>query len=57
MAPCVIISERAAEILRKEHKLHTSMVDEGGKSRSAEIGPLNTPDNLDRIGASGRTKP
>lgn len=57
MAPCVIIGERAAEILRTEHKLHTSMVDEGVKSRSAEIGPLNTPDNLDRIGASGRTKP
>jgi hypothetical protein len=37
--------------------LHTSMVDEGGKSRSAEIGPLNTPANLERVGASGRTKP
>jgi choline dehydrogenase len=57
MAPCVIIGERAAEILRTEHKLHTSMVDEGGKSRSAEIGPLNTPANLERVGASGRTKP
>jgi len=57
MAPCVITAERAAEILRIEHKLHTSMVDEGGKSRSAEIGPLNTPANLERVGASGRTKP
>jgi choline dehydrogenase-like flavoprotein len=57
MAPCVIIGERAAEILRTEHKLHISMVDESGKSRSAEIGPLNTPANLERVGASGRTKP
>jgi choline dehydrogenase-like flavoprotein len=57
MAACVIIGERAAEILRTEHKLHTSMVDEGGKSRSAEIGPLNTPANLERVGVSGRTKP
>ena len=57
MAPCVITAERAAEILRIEHKLHTSMVDEDGKSRSAEIGPLNTPANLERVGASGRTKP
>jgi choline dehydrogenase-like flavoprotein len=57
MAPCVIIGEGAAEILRTEHKLHTSMGDEGGRSRSAEIGPLNTPANLERVGASGRTKP
>jgi choline dehydrogenase len=57
MAPCVIIGERAAEILRTEHKLHTPMVDEGGKSRSAEIGPLNTPANLERVGACGRTNP
>ncbi len=57
MAPCVITGERAAEILRTEHKLHTSMVDKGGKSRSAEIGPLNTPANLERVDASGRTKP
>ena len=57
MAPCVIIGERAAEILRTAHKLHTSMVDEGGKSRSAEIGPLNAPANLETVGASGGTKP
>jgi choline dehydrogenase len=57
MAPCVIIGERAAEILRTEHKLHTSRVDEGGKSRSAEIGPLKTPANLERVGACGRRNP
>ena len=43
MAPCVIIGERAAEILRTEHKLHISMVDEGGKSAVPRLARLTRP--------------
>ncbi|MCU1259182.1 MAG: oxidoreductase [Bryobacterales bacterium] len=36
MAPCIIIGERAAEVLRNEHRLETSSV-----SRSARIGTMS----------------
>ncbi|HEU5246071.1 MAG TPA: GMC family oxidoreductase N-terminal domain-containing protein [Candidatus Udaeobacter sp.] len=48
MAPCVVIGERAAEILRAEHKLHTSEIDEGRKSRGDDSDPLSTSANLER---------
>ena len=33
MAPCVVIEERAAEILKTEYKLQTSVIQKGGKYR------------------------
>jgi choline dehydrogenase-like flavoprotein len=48
MAPCVIIGERAAEILRAKHKLRTSGIDESGVFRGADSDPISRSANLER---------
>ncbi len=41
MAPCVVIEERAAEILKTDYKLQTSVIQKGGKYRDADLGASN----------------
>jgi len=43
MAPCVVIGERAAEILSMEHKLQTSAIHRGGNSLDAGLGSFKAP--------------
>jgi len=38
MATCVVIGERAAEILRTQHKPQTSVIQQDGKYRDADLG-------------------
>jgi choline dehydrogenase len=40
MAPCVVIGELAAEILRTEHVLQTSVIPHADRSRDGDIRPL-----------------
>ena len=41
MAPCVVIEERAAEILENSTKLQTSVIQKGGKYPDADLGASN----------------
>jgi len=41
MAPCVVIEERAAEILKTEYKLQTPVIQKGGQYRDADRGASN----------------
>ena len=43
MAPCVVIGERAAEILQTQYKLQTSVIHRGGNSLDASLGSFKAP--------------
>jgi Choline dehydrogenase and related flavoproteins len=49
MAPCVVIGERAAEVLRTEHKLQTSVIEQDGKDRGADLGEFEMAANREEL--------
>jgi choline dehydrogenase-like flavoprotein len=49
MAPCVVIGERAADILRTEHKLQTSVIEQDGKYRGADLGEFEMAANREEL--------
>ena len=49
MAPCVVIGQRAAEILQTEHKLQTSAIHHDGKYRGADLAASKMPVNREEL--------
>ena len=49
MAPCVVIGERAADILRTEHKLQTSVIEQDGNYRGADLGEFEMAANREEL--------
>lgn len=49
MAPCVVIGERAADILRTEHKLQTSVIEQDGNYRGADLGQFEMAANREEL--------
>jgi choline dehydrogenase-like flavoprotein len=49
MVPCAIIGDRAAEILRTEHELQTSVIHKGGDSPDSDPGSLKALPHPERI--------
>jgi hypothetical protein len=49
MAPCVVIGERAADILRAEHELQTSVIEQDGKYRGADLGQFEMAANREEL--------
>jgi hypothetical protein len=53
MAPCVVIGERAGEILRKEYKLRTASIHRDSKSRSGNLGGIDTRESKGALMSTG----
>ena len=49
MAPCVVIGDRAPEILKTEHKLQTSVIHQDGKYGGADLGASKVPANREKV--------